>query len=125
MSRLLLDERILRDGQRAKTWAQMVDGRLHLVDDDGTSGLLSPLAVDRVMVRYGRPLDAAIVLDGTALDVGGNRLRRLRHHAPVDVEGRDYLVWERSNEPPLAVIAAHATAALRYLILRLHAEHDE
>jgi hypothetical protein len=50
-------------------------------------------------------------------------LRRLRHHAPVDATGRDYLVWERPDEPPLAVIATHATAALRYLVLRLDAEH--
>jgi hypothetical protein len=31
-------------------------------------------------------------------------------------------VWERPNEEPLAVIATHATAALRYLVLRLDAE---
>lgn len=123
MSRLLLDERILRDGRRASTWAHMMDGRLQLIDDDGTSGLLSTAALDRVMVRYGRPLDPAIVLDGAALEVGDiGRLRRLRYHAPVDAEGRDYLVWERPDEPPLAVIAAHATAALRYLVMRLSAE---
>lgn len=120
MSRLLLDERILRDGGRASTWAQVVDGMLQLVDDDGTSGQLSPMAVERVMVRYGRPLDPAILLEGAALEVGeGGRLRRLRYHAIVDAEGRDYLVWERPNQAPLAVIASHATAALRYLVMRL------
>jgi len=123
MPRLLLDERILRDGRRVATWAEMEGDRLKLVDGDGPLGLLTSTALERVMVRYGRPVDPAILLDGAALEVGeGGRLRRLRYHAPVDAEGRDYLVWERPNAPPLAVLAAHATAALRYLTLRLNAD---
>ena len=31
-------------------------------------------------------------------------------------------MWERPGEEPLAVIATHATAALRYLVLRLEGE---
>lgn len=122
---LLLDERILADGTHAKSWARAAAGgeRLHLRDDDGTEGELSVTAVDRVMVRYGRALDPSIALDGEHLDLAhGVRLRRLRHHAAVDAEGRDYLVWERPNEEPLAVVATMATAALRYLVLRLTAE---
>jgi hypothetical protein len=125
MQRLLLDERILGDGRHASTWATYDPGTLHvhLEDDDGTAGPLSIVAVDRVMLRYGLPLDAEIRLDGEALELGeGRRLRRLRHHAPVDATGRDYLVWERPDEAPLAVIATHATAALRYLVMRLVAE---
>jgi hypothetical protein len=123
VQRLLLDERILSDGSHARSWASRDGGHVHIADDDGTSGALSVAAVDRVMCRYGQPLDAAVALDGEALDLGdGRRLRRLRYHAPVDATGRDYLVWERPGEPPLAVIATHATAALRYLVLRLEAE---
>jgi hypothetical protein len=96
---------------------------VHIADDDGASGALSVAALDRVMVRYGLPLDSAIVLDGESLELDdGRRLRRLRHHAPVDATGRDYLVWERVGHAPLAVLATHATAAIRYLVLRLSEE---
>ena len=125
---LLLDERILADGSHAKSWGTTTaDGhRLHLRDDDGTEGELSIEAVDRVMVRYGRALDPEIALDGEALAFAhDHRLRRLRYHSPVDTEGRDYLVWERPNEEPLAVVATMATAALRYLVLRLAAERPQ
>jgi hypothetical protein len=125
---LLLDERILADGSHAKSWATAAAGgqRLHLRDDDGTEGELSIEAVDRVMVRYGRALDPDIALDGEALAFANDhRLRRLRYHSPVDTEGRDYLVWERPNEEPLAVVATMATAALRYLVLRLAAERPQ
>src|SRR3954470_18882819 len=102
MQRLLLDERILGDGRHASTWASFEAGpQVHIADDDGTAGALSIAALDRVMVRYGLPLDEAIALDGETLEFGeGRRLRRLRHHAPVDATGRDYLVWERPGEPP-------------------------
>jgi hypothetical protein len=58
---------------------------------------------------------------------GGPRpdLRRLRHHAPVDATGRDYLVWERPGAEPLAVVATMAAAALRYLVLRITAERPQ
>lgn len=124
--RLLLDERILGDGTRARTYASFVDGHVR-VDDEATpdSGTLSVGALDRVMVRYGMPLEAGVALEGDTLDLGeGRRLRRLRYHAPVDATGRDYLVWERAGHEPLAVIATHATAALRYLVLRLDQERS-
>lgn len=117
---LLLDERILADGTRARTHVSVDGERVMIRDDDGTTGTLSVAALDKVMRRYGRELDESIALTGDALELpGGFRLRRLHYHAVVDAEGRDYLVWERSGEPPLAVIAAMATAALRYVVLRL------
>jgi hypothetical protein len=122
-ARLLLDEHILADGQVARTYATFADGHVHVQDEGGSGGPLSVDALDRVMVRYGLPLEDGVALEGDALEVGeGRRLRRLRYHAKVDATGRDYLVWERPNEEPLAVIATHATAALRYLVLRLDAE---
>lgn len=117
---LLLDERILGDGSVARTRASLSGTKVRIEDDDGTAGELSVPALDRVMTRYGRALDESISLSGDALDLpGGYRLRRLRFHAVVDAEGRDYLVWERPGAEPLAVIATMVTAALRYLVLRL------
>ena len=126
MERLLLDERILADGRVARSWARLAGSRLELCEEDGASGALSIEAVERVMGRYGRPLDDEVKLAGDALELGGGRrLRRLHYRAAVDAAGRDYLVWERPGQAPLAVLATHATAALRYLVLRLGAERSQ
>jgi hypothetical protein len=125
-ARLLLDERILADGTHARTFASFIDGNVLVDDEDGSRGALSITALDRVMTKYGLPLESDVKLDGEALELGeGRRLRRLRYHTPVDATGRDYLVWERPGEPPLAVIATHVTAALRYLVLRLDGERAD
>ncbi len=121
-SALLLDERIKADGTHARTWATSDGDRVRVTDDDGPGGELSVVAVDRVMCRYGRPLDHGIALEGDSLTCGDYRLRRLRYHAVVDAEGRDYLVWERPDGEPLACVATMATAALRYLSARLSGE---
>lgn len=122
---MILDERILADGTHARTHATLEGDHVVIRDDDGTSGPLSILALDKVLTRYGRELDDGIELTGEALDLpGGYRLRRLRFHAVVDAEGRDYLVWERPGHEPLAVISTMATAALRYLVLRLVDERN-
>lgn len=127
--RLLLDERILADGRIARSWASRDGDRVRIVEAEGdapgvAAGELSVAALDRVMVRYGRPLDdaSARAPRGDGLELGTGRLSRLRYHAAVDATGRDYLVWERPGEAPLAVLATHAAAALRYLALRLAAE---
>ena len=116
---LLLDERIRSDGAHSCTWASC-DGEIVRLrdDDDGEIGGLSVAAVDQVMRRYGRPLDERIALDGDTLACGIYTLRRLRHRAAVDADGRDYLVWELPGGEPLACVAATATAALRYLVGR-------
>ncbi|MBA2541121.1 MAG: hypothetical protein H0V17_15885 [Deltaproteobacteria bacterium] len=122
---LLLDERILADGRHACTYATVIDDRVRIRDDNEELGDLSIAALDRVMVRYGKPLDLEVEVDDLGLAfTGGYRLRRLRYHAIVDATGRDYLVWERPDGEPLAAIGAMVTAALRYLVLRLSAERD-
>jgi hypothetical protein len=126
VDRLLLDERIRADGQIARTWGSPAGTRLALADDDGTHGELSLQALDRVMCRYGRPLEPGIDLSTEALDLGdGHRLSRLRYRAAVDADGRDYLVWERPGHPALVVLATHVTAALRYLVLRMNGERPQ
>jgi len=122
---LLLDERIKADGTHVRTWATSQDNHLRISEDDGPTGELSLVVVDRVMCRYGRPLDHGIALEGDSLTCGKYRLRRLRYHAAVDAEGRDYLVWERPDGEPLACVAAMVTAALRYLTLRLAGERPQ
>nr|HEX4312641.1 hypothetical protein [Kofleriaceae bacterium] len=122
--RLLLDERILADGRHCSTWASMDGGRVRIADDGDSGALLSVTALDRVMARYGKPLADDVAAGGDTLDCGdGRSLRRLRFHAVVDATGRDYLVWERPGEEPVAVLATTATAALRYLALRLATEN--
>jgi hypothetical protein len=124
--RLLLDERILADGAHACTYARLAGANLRIEDEAGPSGELSVAALDRVMVRYGLPLESGLSAQGDSLDLGGgHRLRRFRFHAVVDADGRDYLVWERPDHEPVAVIATHATAALRYLVLRLAQERSQ
>ena len=122
--RLLLDERILANGSHVQTWASFEDGRVRIADDREPGALLSVAALDRVMCRFGKPLADGISLGSEALACGdGRALRRLKFHAAVDATGRDYLVWERAGEEPLAVLATTATAALRYLALRLATEN--
>jgi hypothetical protein len=125
--RLLLDERILADGSHARTYVAVADAdHVRINDGSGAAGALSVAALERVMQRYGMPLEAGIALTGEALDVGGGRrLRRFRYHAVVDAEGRDYLVWERPGAEPIAVIATHVAAALRFLVLRLDGERSQ
>jgi len=122
---LLLDERIKPDGTHARTWATCDGARVQIQDEDGTTGALSLLAVDRVMTRYGRALEHGVALEGDVLMCGSYRLRRLRYHAVVDAEGRDYLVWERPDGEPLACVAAMVTAALRFLVMRLAADKPQ
>jgi len=98
---------------------------MQLHDEDGATGALSLLAVDRVMRRYGRPLERAIVLDGDVLMCAPYQMRRLRFHAIVDAEARDYLVWERPDGEPLACVAAMVTGALRFLMMRLAGERPQ
>jgi hypothetical protein len=120
---LLLDERILADGRHASTYATVIEDRIRIRDDAEELGELSIAALDKVMLRYGRPLEADVEVTDPGLAIpGGYRLRRLRFHAIVDAEGRDYLVWDRPDGEPLAAIGSMVTAALRYLVMRLSAE---
>lgn len=124
---LLLDERILADGRHVRTFASGVERGVAIWDDDDNARTtLSVTALDRVMARYGKPLEAGVEPGdpGLALE-GGYRLRRLRYHATVDATGRDYLVWERPDSEPIAAVATMVTAALRYLARRIAGERGE
>jgi hypothetical protein len=122
---LLLDERIKPDGTHVRTWATCDGSRVQITDEEGAAGELSLLALDRVMTRYGRAIEHGVALEGDVLMCGPYRLRRLRYHAIVDAEARDYLVWERADGEPLACVAAMVTSALRFLMMRLAAERPQ
>ena len=116
---LLLDERIRSDGSHARTWASW-DGRfLHIQEDAGPPCPLPRAALDQVMSRYGQPLEDGVSANGDSLSCGDFRLARLQFRAIVDAEPRDYLVWERPGQPPIACVAATVTAALWHLARRL------
>lgn len=120
---LLLDERIFADGTHVRTHASFDGDRVTLHEAQKAIGGLTVAALGHVMQHYGRELDGDIPLTGEALELpDGLRLRRLHYHAIVDAEGRDYLVWERPGQPPIAVVATMATAALRYIALRVAGE---
>ena len=120
---LLLDERIFADGTHVRTHASVDGDRVTLHEAQQAIGALTVAALGHVMQHYGRELEGDVALTGEALELpDGLRLRRLHYHAIVDAEGRDYLVWERPGQPPIAVVATMATAALRYIALRVASE---
>ncbi len=119
---LLIDERIDDRGAVVETrvaLAEVGPARLQVRDGGELVGELSCAALETVMRRYGRPLDAAASRDGElcgALELGAGRvLRHLRFRAWVDASSRDYLVWRAPGEPDLAAISSTAAAALRHL----------
>ena len=127
---LLLDERILADGRHARTWAERDGANVMITDDEADlRATISIAGLDRVIGRIGKPIDAAIVSGADpaeCLDLtDGHRLRRLRYHAPVDATGRDYLVWERDGQEPLAALGTAVAMMLRFIALRLDPQKTE
>ena len=81
-------------------------------------------ALDAVMKRYGKPLDAAeremMVDERLELDDGG-ALVRFRFMRRYDVIARDYLVLYREGAEPTCEMATSIAAALDHLARRLAA----
>jgi hypothetical protein len=111
----LIDERLDAAGAPHRTALRpRADGELDVEEDGQRLGALSALALRTVMRRYGRPLDDDVQVTGPALQLGDERLRRMRWRAAVDAIGRDYLVWEDASGA-VAALAVSVTAALRHL----------
>jgi hypothetical protein len=123
----LLDERILADGRVVRTWAARDGENVAIADDEAAiTATISIAGLDRVIGRIGRPLEGGVALEGDHLELaGGHRLRRLRYHAAVDATGRDYLVWERPGDEPLAALARSVAMMLRFIALRLDPQKSE
>ncbi len=118
VSGFLIDERLDAAGELHRTTLRRDGakaGSLAVEDDGALLGHVSELAVRTVMQRYARPLDPDVVVEGPALELGADRLRRLRYRAAVDAIGRDYLVWESGEAAPAAALSISVAAALRHL----------
>jgi hypothetical protein len=90
------------------------------VNDENDRPLALPGgALERVMQRYGAPLeDGTKLTEVAAIDLGnGARLRHVRHLARYDVIAKDWLVYEREGEgeEPLCALANTVAAALVHL----------
>lgn len=106
------------DGSLSAVSLRVENGELVFVADDGA--FVQPLpdaALQRVMARYGAPLENEIALtDVDAMDVGGGaRLRHVRHLARFDVIAKDWLVYEASGREPICALANTVAAALGHL----------
>jgi hypothetical protein len=98
------------------------------VEEDGLSlrvgDQLLPLpdgALDAVMKRYGKPLDAreGDMMVDERLDLGdGRSLVRFRFMRRYDVIARDYLVLYEPDAEPLCEMATSIAAALDHLARR-------
>lgn len=97
------------------------DGDALLVVRATESLALPEGALDAVMARYGRPLDADVTLvDVDALELdGGKRLRHVQHLARYDVIARDFLVLEAPGTDALCALATTVAGALEHLAVAM------
>jgi hypothetical protein len=110
---LTIDEHLRDDGTPETTRLDLVEGRLRVSVGDALTGELPTRAIEVVMARYGKPLDEAVRVEGPRLDLGdGHALCVLRHRARYDVIARDFLVFLRPDEPPVAELPPSTAAAL-------------
>lgn len=120
---MLIDEHIRSDGELVRTHLEGVGvDRVRIVADDGVRGELSAAALEKVMGRYGRPLDPDVAVTGESIELGAVKVVLLRYRAPVDVQARDWLVWLAPGTEPIAALSNGVAAALRYLVLRIAEE---
>jgi len=118
---LTIDEHVLPDGTHAGTHVSAgADGESVRVVVDGEVDVELPMDVlEQVMARYGKPLAEGISLSGPWLALeGGRALYMLRHRARYDVIARDFVVFVRPNEAPLAELSTSVAAALAHLARR-------
>jgi hypothetical protein len=110
-------------GARLATRLGHHDGALALT----VGGEVLPLpegALDAVMKRYGKPLDALeseMMVDERLELPDGATLVRFRFMRRYDVIARDYLVLHRAGAEPLCEMATSITAALDHLARRFAA----
>ena len=104
------------EGVLHTTAVAALDGDLVVVLD-GAPRALPDGALAAVMKRFGAPLDPnERITEIGALGLGdGEVLRHVRHLAGWDVIARDYMVWERPGEEPLAALATTVAGALAHL----------
>jgi hypothetical protein len=105
------------DGSLAAVELRIVDGEVVLEMEEGAFELPDE-ALERVMQRYGAPIeDGTKLTDVDAIDLGGGdaRLRHVRHLARYDVIAKDWLVYERKGQEALCALANTVAGALVHL----------
>jgi len=108
------------EGAPVRTRLALDEGMLSL-DVGGVRLPLPDGALDAVMKRYGKALDApeSEMMVDERLELGdGRALVRFRFMRRYDVIARDYLVLYRLDEEPLCEMATSITAALDHLARR-------
>lgn len=117
MTTLKIHEWISETGARETLDVSAEDGAL-VVHVAGVAARLPMLVLERVMERYGKPLEDGIALDGPGsarIDLGGGSvLHRIRHRGYYDVIARDFVVWTSEGREPLAELATGVSAALAH-----------
>lgn len=115
---MIIDDAIAASGEPARTRLGVEGDRLMLEVSGRAPVALPGHAATAVLRRYGRPLEEPpTILERLELPDGA-WLGRMRFHAVVDAEARDYLVLGEPNAEPIAAIAATVAAALRFLAER-------
>lgn len=120
MPEITLHETTDATGARVRTRLLYEDGVIALAVGDDVLPLPAG-ALDAVMNRYGKPLDAPareMMIDERLELEEGRALVRFRFMRRYDVIARDYLVLHRSEGEPLCEMATSIAAALDHLARR-------
>ncbi len=114
--RLKIHETTSADGSLSPTFLAVEAGVVSITSAEETLALPEG-AVDAVMARFGKPLEASErVVDVGSLGLGAGRvLRHIRHLARYDVIARDYLVYEATGHEPICALATTVAGALAHL----------
>jgi len=119
VSALTIHESTNAEGVRETVDVSASDGAL-VVSVAGEPTALPMLVLERVMERYGKPLDEGVSLagpDAEQVDLGGgSALHRIRHRGFYDVIARDFVVWTRAGQEPLVELATSVSAALVHFV---------
>ncbi len=112
-----IHETFRADGSAVSTRLVFEAGVLAIVEEGSPSLALPDGALEAVMKRYGRPLDAGEPVTEVALLVlgDGRTLRHVRHLARWDVIARDWLVFEAPGAEALCAMATTVAGALAHL----------
>jgi hypothetical protein len=124
-SRILLAEATESGGHIVKTWliGSAAGVGVRVEGDRLQSSLDLPLpdaAIERVMRRYARPVEAELEAEIAGLEPGielgdGSSLCSFRFRPRYDVIAKDYVVWRVPGEPSLAELSTSVAAALTHL----------
>jgi hypothetical protein len=113
---LTIHESFREDGTRESVDVGSEDGAL-AVRVAGETTLLPMDVFVAVMKRYGKPVEAAVPIDGPSVDLGETgSLTRIRSIGFYDVIGKDYLVWSPRDGEPHAELATAVSAAIVHFV---------